>query len=797
MTRPVTGFSVDTHLLRELGELLVGRDSTAVLELIKNAYDADAEVVTLEATGLSDGSGRIVVVDDGNGMTAERFRTAFMRIAGREKEAGQRRSPRYGRRYTGQKGIGRLATHKLAAWLRVTSVPRESGDAVEAVLDWDKIEEQHSLDDLRDGLDVQPFQSRPGQPHGTSFELQRLRRPSWTAGQRALFVDEVRSTQPPQALLDPEWPLDQRTAPSMLRTLRWRETRSGDPGFRVELTGDFDAGDDLWERAAERFNWVVEIDATTDLVEYEVSPLVQYSVDEPEARTYRFRRTSSAAERPRFQARIFVMGRATGRGPLGGFARARGGIRVYLEGFRVLPYGEYGNDWLRIARDYRVGDRRFRIVLDDDSDEVVADAREGLNALLNESYFGAVFLTETGATGLRSLVNREGFVPDESFDSLVDLVRAGVDLSVRVRRAVLLAQQDRVASEKVAAEQRRLAEQEQARRRARADDESGKPNDDDWPGEGDATPPEAGHGGSAPSRPAEDPSPSEIVEGARQAAGRLRTSTVPSFARGDVELMLSGFSVADAELDRLRSLQGDLRVLAGVGLQLGAFVHDINGMLGQASTVRELISTVLDDPGLTAKQRARLLRVDRGIFELTHSLTRQSSYLTDVLVADPRRRRSRIRVTERMDPVERLLAGQLGRRDITFENAVPDDVKTPPMFPAEVSVLLTNLLTNAVKNAGSPGRVRVEGSTLGQGGATLLVNNTGTPVDLDESERWFRPFESTTTEIDDVLGQGLGLGLPISRALVEDYRGTIAFVTPPPGFSTSIRVDLPDPKENR
>ena len=40
-------FTVDTHLFRELGELLVGRDSTALIELIKNAYDADATAVTL------------------------------------------------------------------------------------------------------------------------------------------------------------------------------------------------------------------------------------------------------------------------------------------------------------------------------------------------------------------------------------------------------------------------------------------------------------------------------------------------------------------------------------------------------------------------------------------------------------------------------------------------------------------------------------------------------------------------------------------------------------------------------
>jgi signal transduction histidine kinase len=147
--------------------------------------------------------------------------------------------------------------------------------------------------------------------------------------------------------------------------------------------------------------------------------------------------------------------------------------------------------------------------------------------------------------------------------------------------------------------------------------------------------------------------------------------------------------------------------------------------------------------------------------------------------------------------VRRLLADQTARLDVRIEDDLPADLKTPPMFPAEVGVMLTNLLTNAVKNAGSPGIVRVAGATLGVRGATLFIHNTGVAVDLEEAERWFLPFESTTVEVNEVLGQGLGLGLPITRALVEDYRGTIRFVTPPPGFATSIRVDLPDPQERR
>ena len=48
----MVNFTVDTHLFRELGELLVGRDSTALIELIKNAYDADATEIIVHGERL-------------------------------------------------------------------------------------------------------------------------------------------------------------------------------------------------------------------------------------------------------------------------------------------------------------------------------------------------------------------------------------------------------------------------------------------------------------------------------------------------------------------------------------------------------------------------------------------------------------------------------------------------------------------------------------------------------------------------------------------------------------------------
>ena len=79
-------FTVDTHIFRELGELLVGRDSTALVELIKNSYDADSDLVTVHGEHLGDVErGRIVITDTGTGMNSAEFLKGFLRIASRLK----------------------------------------------------------------------------------------------------------------------------------------------------------------------------------------------------------------------------------------------------------------------------------------------------------------------------------------------------------------------------------------------------------------------------------------------------------------------------------------------------------------------------------------------------------------------------------------------------------------------------------------------------------------------------------------------------------------------------------------
>jgi signal transduction histidine kinase len=144
-----------------------------------------------------------------------------------------------------------------------------------------------------------------------------------------------------------------------------------------------------------------------------------------------------------------------------------------------------------------------------------------------------------------------------------------------------------------------------------------------------------------------------------------------------------------------------------------------------------------------------------------------------------------------------LLDSAIQERGIEVVENLAPTVKTPPIFPAELTIIFTNLLTNAVKAAGEGGRILISGNPSADGGIEFRVENSGQAVDLAESERWFRPFESTTTEVDVLLGQGMGLGLPITRRIVSEYSGRVRFVRPSSGYATAVQINLPPRKGSR
>jgi signal transduction histidine kinase len=227
---------------------------------------------------------------------------------------------------------------------------------------------------------------------------------------------------------------------------------------------------------------------------------------------------------------------------------------------------------------------------------------------------------------------------------------------------------------------------------------------------------------------------------------------------------------------------------------MSAFIHEINGLVGTAEAVDHALRRLRRARGAgapKAREQAELLNaLGRVVSDLRRNLERQASYLVDVVTPDARRRRSKQKYAERFDAAARLVANVADAAGILIENGIPGTLQSPPMFPAELTVVFSNLLTNAVKAAGKGGRVRAA-ATRSDGKVEIRFENTGVAVDLQDAERWFDPFESTTAKVDAVLGQGMGLGLPITRSVLAEYGASIRFVRPRAGFASAIEIVVP------
>lgn len=767
-------FTVDTHLFRELGELLVGRDSTALVELIKNSYDADATEVMVYGQSLCDPKlGYITITDDGLGMTEDQFVNGFLRIASRLKEEGPRLSKRFGRRFTGAKGIGRLAAHKLAHLIQIHSIPFEEQatnerKAVDAIIDWDAIEKQPTLDDLgNDAVILDTLPVSKNARNGTQIKLERLRR-KWTPVERTRFLSEVETFEPPSALISiPRGVLTKRL---LFDEPKIRESSNRDPGFKIKLEGDFEVGEDYWQNLAQAASWIIEIDATNEgangkgVVHYTIAPTVRTAKQNPYATRRDFQVDHPEPDSgPFFQSRILVREGSEGSKQFRTWMGRSSGIRVFMEGFRVLPYGEPHDDWLVIDADYTRRSRTLRFLdngaLSEHFEGEAKDIDAALVFLRNTSYFGAVFLTQAQASNLRMLVNREGFVPEAGYHTLVNVVRMGIDLSVRVRAAATY----------------------QSRQERREQRRSGKQDthlDENMPALISST--QALKQAITHAR--------EVVSESRQLA-----------AKGDIGAATTRFTEAANDLDhlfsqaqaKLISEEAMLRVLASVGTQMAGFIHEINGLIGMAEAVDKVLGRIRGEELSPNQTKQELAKLHSAIGDLRRSLGRQAAYLVDVVTPDARRRRVRMSLSSRFDTGFRLVEHQASRRAITIANNIPGDLKSPPMFPAELTTVFSNLLTNSVKAAGQGGRIRATAETRSDDSIVLLIENTGAAVDLSDSERWFRPFESTTESIDPVLGQGMGMGLPITRSMLEEYGATIKFVRPNKGYATAVQVVFP------
>lgn len=237
--------------------------------------------------------------------------------------------------------------------------------------------------------------------------------------------------------------------------------------------------------------------------------------------------------------------------------------------------------------------------------------------------------------------------------------------------------------------------------------------------------------------------------------------------------------LAEKERLELQARVASAQRLESLGLLAGGVAHDFNNLL----------MGVMMDASLLEREALPNTPMAEAIANIREAASRMAD-LTSQLLAYSGRGRF---VSERIDP-NRIVADSFE----SFQHDIPDSITLElelvdatllvEIDPAQLRLVVTNLLTNAREALGDrPGRItlhtRLETTNTGSGVWALDIIDTGSGMTEDVQRRIFEPFFSTKPT-------GRGLGLSTVHGLVQRGHGTID-VHSFPGLGTSMTVRLP------
>lgn len=750
-------FEVDSALLSEIGEKLVTTPHVALAELVKNAYDADATEVFVRIGQDSMGLPTVEVEDNGHGMTREAIRRYWMRIGTTNKEEDQI-SPRFGRRRTGAKGIGRFACRRLGRVLELVtcsalqkSARPESGERYERtrlIFQWDNFTPGSTVSSIQ--VDATSEYLLKGKT-GLKLTMTGAKADEWSYRGYSY--------------------LKRQLAALCANTGSQRDGYEEDPGFQVFLLAPGlqkeNETSDLREQLMNA-GWGT-LEAHLDEDSHAVCSLTAKGLGK---RKIRSSRPFSGLKDVSLKLAIFPHDKewlrdvsVVSKGSVAELCNDWGGVQVRFRGFRIYPYGDEQDDWLDIE-----SDRARRLGKPTDNDifdyarvlDGVDASRSLLNMLSMKSFLGSVEIGEA-QTGLEPKADRMGFLQSETFRELKRFTRYAVDWSMVLR--------DYAVQLSIAQEQRELKQKI-----------------------------EKEHGYKISS----DDSPTETVRAMRVAIETI-ADDVPKTHKPQVELLKDLTSYLESSLKIANSDLLRLRLVASASTLTLLFAHEIKSLTSTFASIAQEVSDLLQF--VPPARRTRFQRLGVEVNE-SHSSLGQLLELTNSMGVLDRNaqpididlRRAAKRAISRFSRIKERYSISVEAKDI------PEGLLVGPMLEGELLAILINVISNSIKAVIAGGGQRLVALSAQRAGkhVQLDIKDTGVGIAAEYFEDVFTPMisdpqgtlydqlESRLNPEDTLLlGGGTGLGLSIVRGILQARQGHAELLPPSAGWRFHLRLQLP------
>lgn len=791
-------FDISAAVVRQLGEELVSDEITALVELVKNAYDADASyasvTVDTDATDAEGRLGSLVIEDDGFGMDREDISRGWLTISLSSKRAMKERGETTpgGRTPLGDKGLGRLSAQRLGERLELLT-RKDGSPAYRVGVDWMDFSEGHLLSEVNVDFDELAPRARRV---GTTLSVTGLTNlEDWSGRRRTELVRRL------SQLISPFEPgrtfrvlmnIDGHTmdleglAESVREAAVGRFSISYEAGtlhvggkIRLSrLRGNTDAhhfhrlveadnGRKFFEFLKSDRNptrmpdleylnsggWFIEFTETRSLgpgiggVAYEESsdPNGSRRVADPgpfEGEIDEFQlRGTDLEDIPVFnRTREFSQ-----------YVQSQAGVRVFRDGFGIRPYGVDGNDWLNLGGGQTSGRSYY--------------------GLRPNNVVGYVRLTAAENQELQEKTDREGFIESPHSQNFFLLMLEAVRLIntsySRIRRG-FVAFQKAHSSEEVGPETFAAPFAEMRSTAKAAAEVESRATQAEEQLEGITERIEAVRRKTGKST---DPTTDDLLAEASAALQDARK--VLSEVRKllpNAEQLGAMADLLEPRIDSLESQLEEFSELAGLGLIAEALSHEIHNVAdGLADRTRSMVRRLGDGD----HTQATISEYLEHVLSAATALRKQLSHLAPSLKY-VRESREVIDLRPLVEELGTFYRDRLESKGISFEVGAPFESFTIRMNRGRLIQIIDNLVLNSeywLKEAMRAGRVEGPSITLTAERPYLRIQDSGMGVEPAVESTLFQPFVTTKPR-----GEGRGLGLFIAQQLLDSISGFISLL---------------------
>jgi signal transduction histidine kinase len=719
-------FSVDAGVIDRLGTELVARQETAVSELVKNSYDADGKEVILKFKDSDSIGGTLFIDDDGIGMNREQLVNGFMRISSTDKLHNPL-SLKYKRKRSGQKGIGRFAVQRLGKRLTITTQTKDSNNALELTIEWDKYKGDIDLVNITNKIVSVEKQKE----EGTTLRIENLR-DKWSEASIKRVYKYIGD------ILQP-FPLS-----NIIEEDSIEEDSNLDLGFKVyfkkiingRLVNIADEKTMVYNYAVATINGFVDEKGlgvySIESNKLDINEINDLSAD-PDIENVSYKQLKSV----KFRAYYFIYNSSLipkmQESSIRKLARRQGGIRLYRNGFRVLPYGEVNNDWLGLDESTR--------------------RRSILPVHSNLNFFGFVELLDK-ENKFNETSSREGLIENEGLIELKNFVYRSIMSSIikvaEIRNVKIVSGQKQIDGiyESVEVRIKNIAFTLEELDRE-LEKETGN---------------------------------IEIK--------RRRKKKFDQVRKEIAELQ----KAQEEEKEQYLKERSMLRVLSSVGLTIGLFLHEVKDyILNMDINVSYLIEKLNNDQVIL--NRLNLLQSNIESFNTYTSYfdaVVSQNVIRNLKPIDLKKTINSFWKTIGNDLIKNNII--LNEPEISG-NYLFSCPMHPSEWSSILFNLFTNS-KKAVKRSNNIGEINIECAKSGNI-IYLKFSDSGDGIKEENKEKIFDEFFTTSSPntLDDLNTQneniGTGLGLKIVKDILSSYRGRIYVGEPKKGFSTTIYIEVP------